>query len=114
MNDRLNGAVKQGIEDLKTETLGGAIERHASTLLKANQLPNGMMQINPAQMYCDLELAQVRIEILFEALVARGMVDPAELTTKLRDKLNAESDMLQQQLDAPKLEIARGSIPRSQ
>lgn len=51
MNDRLNGAVKQGIEEQKSETLSGAIARHASTL--------------------------------------------------------------QQQLDAPKLEIARGSIPRN-
>ena len=109
MNDQLNGAHAPP----PPNPLGEAIARHASMLLKANSLPNGMMQINAAQLYCDLELAQVRIEVLFEALVVRSIVDPKDLTEKLRDKLNAESDELQAQLDTPQLQIARGSVPRN-
>jgi hypothetical protein len=61
MNDPTNGT------QAPPPTLSDAIQAHAQALLKANAMPNGMMAINPAQLYCDLELAQVRIEVLFEA-----------------------------------------------
>jgi hypothetical protein len=89
--------------------LAEAIQLHAAALLKANTNRNGMMAINPAQLYCDLELAQVRIEVLFEALVSMGAVDPQDLTLRLRAKLLAEVE----QLNAPQLEIASGSILRN-
>ena len=107
MNDHTNGA------SAPINPLGDAINRHAAMTLKMATLPNGMLQINPAQLLCDLELAQVRNEVLFEALVTRGLLDPTELAIMLRDKLNAESDEIASQLEQPQLEIVRGSIPRN-
>lgn len=108
MNDsHINGAA----EPPKSQ-LGEAIARHASMLLKSNTLPNGMMQINAAQLYCDLELVQVRVEILFEALVDEGIIEPQAMIERLRAKLNAEADAMQAQLEEPQLQIVRGSIPR--
>jgi hypothetical protein len=107
MNDRSNGVAPQD-SPAATSGLGEAIDQHAQALVKANTLANGMMALNPMQLFVDLELANVRIEVLFEALVDCG-VDPAELTVKLRDKLLAEVE----QLSAPQIEIARGSVPRN-
>lgn len=108
MNDsHINGAAAPA-----KNPLGEAIARHASMLLRSNTLPNGMMQINAAQLYCDLELVQVRVEILFEALVDKGIIEPQEMIERLRVKLNAEADAMQEMLEAPQLEIVRGSIPR--
>lgn len=109
MNERLNDAVKQGIEEQKSESLGAAIKQHADALVKANTMANGMMAINPMQLFVDLQIAQVRIEVLFEALVDCG-VDPKDLTARLRDKLLAEVEQLSA---APTIEIARGSVPRN-
>lgn len=92
-----------------TSGLSEAITQHAQALVKANTNASGMMGINPMQLFVDLELAQVRLEVLFEALVELG-VDPAELTVKLRDKLLAEVEQLSA---APTIEIARGSVPRN-
>lgn len=108
MNDQSNGAVPQE-SPAATSGLSEAIHQHAQALVKANMTPNGMMGVNPMQLFVDLELANVRIEILFEALVDCG-VDPAELTVKLRDKLLAEVKQLSA---APTIEIARGSVPRN-
>jgi hypothetical protein len=93
--------------------LSEAIERHGKTLVKAATNPNGLMAINPAQLYCDSELHAVRLEVLFEALVKAGVVDPAELTVRLRDKLNAESDQLDAQMATPQIAIAAGPLPRT-
>lgn len=110
MNDRSNGAAPPEPTPAPQSGLGEAIQKHARALVKANTMPNGMMGVDPRQLFVDLELANVRIEILFEALVECG-VDPGELTVKLRDKLLAEVE----QLNAPssQIEIARGSVPRN-
>lgn len=92
--------------------LGEAIKQHAQALVKANTNANGMMGVNPMQLFVDLELANVRIEVLFEALVETGALDPAKLTVKLRDKLLAEVEQLNA-VPAPTIEIARGSVPRN-
>lgn len=111
MNDRSNGAAPQEPTPAAQSGLGEAIQKHAHALVKANTMPNGMMGVDPMQLFVDLELANVRIEVLFEALVETGVVDPAELTVKLRDKLLAEVE----QLNAPssQIEIVRGSVPRN-
>jgi hypothetical protein len=106
MNERTNGI---DAAPPALNPLADAIQRHAAALLKANTNHNGMMAINPAQLYCDLELAQVRIEVLFEALVSTGAVDPQNLTTRLLAKLLEEVE----QLNAPKLEMARGTVLRN-
>jgi hypothetical protein len=93
--------------------LSEAISRHATALVKAATLPNGMMGINPAQLYCDSELHAVRLEVLFEALLSLNLIDPADLTVRLRDKLNAESDQLEQQLAAPQIALVTGGLPRT-
>jgi hypothetical protein len=92
--------------------LGEAITRHAAALMKAARMPNGIMGINPAQLYCDGELHAVRIEVLFEALVEAGVLDPATLAVRLRDKLNAESDELERE-EPPQIQVASGAIPRT-
>lgn len=90
--------------------LGAAIERHARTLLNLNTLPNGMIQINASQLFVELELTMVRIEVLFEALAEAGIVQAKDLSTKLAAKLNAESDQMQAQINRPQLAIALGSL----
>jgi hypothetical protein len=110
MNDRSNGTAAQDEIPAAHSGLGEAIHAHAQALVKANTNASGMMGINPMQLFVDLELAQVRLEVLFEALVDLG-VDPAELTVKLRDKLLAEVEQLS--AATPTIEIARGSIPRN-
>lgn len=106
MNERTNGI---DAAPPAPNALGEAIQRHAAALLKANTNPNGMMAINPAQLFCDLELATLRIEILFEALVDMGVISPKQLVAKLTAKLVAEAE----ELNAPQLEIASGSILRN-
>lgn len=106
MNERTNGTDAPP----PLNPLGEAIRQHADALVKVNTMPNGMMQINPMQLFVDLELANVRIEVLFEALVETGAVDPAALTVRLRNKLLAEVEQLSA---APTIEIARGSVPRN-
>lgn len=104
MNDRSNGAAD-------TETvlpLGQAIKDHATALIKANTRLDGQVQINPLQLYCDVELSAVRLEVLFEALVERGLIDPAVLMTKLSAKLKAETEFM----NKPQLAIERGSVRR--
>lgn len=91
--------------------LAAAIQRHATALMKAATMSNGMMGINPAQLYTDSELHAVRLEVLFEALVVAGVVDPAALTVRMRDKLNAESDQLEQQ-QTPQIQVANNALPR--
>lgn len=91
--------------------LAEAIQRHATALMKAATMSNGMMGINPAQLYTDSELHAVRLEVLFEALVVAGVVDPAALTIRMRDKLNAESDQLEQQ-QTPQIQVASNTLPR--
>jgi len=108
MTERTNGAAPS--EPPQSSGLAEAITQHAEALVKLNTTPNGMMQINPMQLFVDLELANVRIEVLFEALVETGAVDPAALTVRLRDKLLAEVEQLSV---APQIEIARGSVPRN-
>lgn len=103
----LNGA------QVPVNPLGAAIERHARTLLELNTLPNRMIQVNASQMMCELELTMVRIEVLFEALAELGIVQAKDLAEKLRNKLNAESDQMQDQINTPQLAIALGSIPRN-
>lgn len=91
-----------------------AIKRHAAMLLRINTMPNGMMAINPAQLFCDIELLTVRLEVLFEAMVERGLIDPQALVERMRDKLSAESDEMERQLaDGPQLQIVHGSLPRN-
>lgn len=106
-----NGGAPPPENPATTSGLSEAITQHAQALVKANTNASGMMGINPMQLFVDLELANVRIEVLFEALVETGVVDPAELTVKLRDKLLAEVE----QLNAPasQIEIVRGSVPRN-
>jgi len=94
--------------------LAGALRAHAQALVKASTAPNGMMmQINPLQMFVDLELANVRIAVLFEALVETHAIDPAALTVKLRDKLLGEVKQLEEDA-AQKILIARGKVPRNE
>lgn len=104
MNERTNGLDAAP----PANALGDAIQRHAAALLKANS-PNGAMRINPAQLFCDLELATLRIEILFEALVDMGVISPKDLVAKLTAKLLAEAE----ELNAPQLQTAIGSILRN-
>lgn len=108
----LNGAAPPGDNPGTSNGLSDAIARHAAALMKGAIMPNGMMGINPAQLYCDSELHAVRLEVLFEALVKANMLDPAELTVRLRDKLNAESDQLDSQQN-PQIQIATGDLPRT-
>lgn len=104
MNERTNG-----IDAPPTpNALAEAIQRHGAALLKANTSSNGMFAINPMQMFCDLELATVRIEMLFEALVEAGIINPKDLVVRLTAKLLAEAE----ELNAPQLEIASGNILR--
>jgi hypothetical protein len=93
--------------------LAEAIQRHAATMVKAVTNPQGLMAINPAQLYCDSELHAVRLEVLFESLVKAGVVDPAELTMRLRDKLNAESDQLEELQKEPQIQLVTGRVPRN-
>jgi hypothetical protein len=86
--------------------LGKAIEDHARALIKHSTLPTGQTAINPVQMMLDLALAQVRIEVLFEALVERGLADPPDLMARLRAKLEAEIEFM----NAPQLALAPASI----
>jgi hypothetical protein len=109
MNDPSNGASPQEGTPASRSGLAEAITQHAQALVKANTNPNGMIGINPMQLFVDLELANVRIEVLFEALVDCG-VDPKDLTVKLRDKLLGEVEQLSA---APTIEIARGNVPRN-
>jgi hypothetical protein len=111
MNDRSNGAAPPEPTPAAQSGLSEAIHAHAQALVKANTNASGMMGINPMQLFVDLELAQVRLEVLFEALVEFGL-DPAELTVKLRDKLLGEVEQLNAAA-APQIEIARGSVPRN-
>lgn len=106
MNERSNG-----IDAAPASALSDAIQQHAAALLRANTNPNGMMAINPAQMFCDLELATLRIEILFEALVDAGIISPGALVAKLTAKLLAEAEHLN--APAPQIEIIRGTVPRN-
>jgi hypothetical protein len=108
MNERTNGAT--AAEPPKPSGLGEAITQHADALVKLNTASNGMIQINPMQLFVDLELANVRIEVLFEALVETGVVDPQALTVRLRNKLLTE---VEQMRGTPQIEIARGSVPRN-
>lgn len=102
MNDQnLNGTAAP------TNPLSEAIKRHGRLLLKSSTLPNGVIAINAASMMCDIELLAARIEILFEALAKRGLVDGKEMIDALRDRLNAASDEMQEYLDTPQLQIAR-------
>jgi hypothetical protein len=107
MTERTNGAATQPPQ---STGLAEAITQHAEALVKLNTTPNGMMQINPMQLFVDLELANVRIEVLFEALVETGVVDPQALTVRLRNKLLTE---VEQMRGTPQIEIARGSVPRN-
>lgn len=88
--------------------LGEALERHARTLLKLNELPNGMIQLNASQLFCDLEVTMVRIEVLFEVLAEAGLVDAKALAERLCAKLNAESDQMQGQINEPRIALALG------
>lgn len=105
MNERTNGLDAAP----PANKLGEAIQRHAAALLKANTNSNGIMAIDPMQLFCDLELATIRIEILFEALVDMGVVSPKDLVAKLTAKLLAEAE----QLNAPQLQIAIGTLLRN-
>lgn len=105
MTERTNGTDAPA----PTNLLAEAIRLHAQALVNANTNASGMMGINPMQLFVDLELANVRIEVLFEALLDCG-VDPKDLTLKLRQKLLAEVEQLSA---APTIEIARGSVPRN-
>lgn len=104
-----NGATETADNPATSSGLSEAIDRHAKSIMKAATMPNGMIGVNPAQLHCDSELHAVRIEVLFEALVEVGVLDPAKLTVRLRDKLNAESD----QLETPQIAIATGNLPRA-
>jgi hypothetical protein len=84
-----------------------AINAHARALIAANTDPNGMMAVNPMEIFVDLELAQVRIEVLFEALCAKGMIDPAALTVMLRDKLLKEVAELDER---PRITLPIGNV----
>jgi len=114
MNESSNGKLPlaAAVQDATTPppTLGEAIQMHAAALLNSSRTPNGMLAINPAQLYCDLQIAAVRIEVLFEALVECGMIDPAAMSAKLRNKLLAEVEQLNA---GPQIAIARGSVPRN-
>lgn len=105
MTERTNGT-----DAPPPNPLGEAIRLHAQALVNANTNASGMMGINPMQLFVDLELANVRIEVLFEALVETGAVDPVALTVRLRNKLLAEVEQLSA---GPTIEIARGSVPRN-
>lgn len=107
-----NGAATPDDNPATSSGLSEAIQRHAIALTKAATMPNGMMGINPAQLYCDSELHAVRLEVLFEALVKAHVLDPAELTVRLRDKLNAESDQLDSQQPS-QIQVASGHLPRT-
>lgn len=106
MNEgKSNGAEPAG----PVNPLGDAITEHAKALVKAATQLTGQMTINPVQMYCDLEFALVRIDVMFEALVELGVLDPARLSIKLRDKLKAETEFLK----TPQLAIVpAGSVLR--
>jgi len=108
MNERTNGTAAAP----PANALGEAIQRHAAALLKASTNAQGMMAINPAQLYCDVELANLRIEILFEALVQAGVIQPGDLVQKLTAKLHFEAGQLEAQ-DGPQIQLATGSIPRN-
>lgn len=94
-------------------TLAEAIHRHAAALLKASTNANGMMAINPAQLFCDVELANLRIEILFEALVQAGVIQTGDLVQMLTAKLLAEAEELGAQALSSQIQIATGRVPRN-
>lgn len=103
MSERSNGVDHTA----SVNPLADAITEHAKALVKSATQLTGQMTINPVQMYCDLELALVRIEVMFEVLVEVGVLDPARLSIRLRERLLAEV----KQLNTPQLAIVTGSVP---
>lgn len=92
--------------------LAEAIDLHARAMLKAAVMPNGQIGIDPAQLHCDSQLHAVRLEVLFEALVKAGVIDPAAITVRLRDKLLAEVRQVEEEQQTPQILTATGMVPR--
>ena len=110
----MSGATKSanGSSPSSGSALAAAVTRHHEALIRANTRPDGMMAINPMQMFCDLALAETRLEVLFEFLRDEGTLDPAVLTVKLRDKLLAQAEELEK-FTTPQIAIAAGRVPRN-
>lgn len=88
-----------------------AIQRHAQALANANTRPDGTMQVNLLQMFGDLALAEVRIEILFEA-IRDGVSEPHALTKMLTERLHQNARELED-LIKPQIAIPSRRVPRN-
>jgi hypothetical protein len=89
------------------------VERHQAALLKLNTGRDGMLQVNLGQLFLDLALTEVRIEILFEALRDAKVIEPQVLVKMLADRLHAESQQMEQLAAGPQIAIASGRVPRN-
>lgn len=71
--------------------------------------PNGVKRLAMPllQMFVDLQVAQMKLEAVFEELGVEHCVDPAKLTVRLLKKIDRETKLLKQANDAkPNIAIA--------
>lgn len=101
-------------------TLADALTMHARALMDASTKINpatnqANVAINPAQLFCDLALAEVRIELMFTLLVETGILDGKKAGDRLRTMLLHETEQLNSMKRDPSLiQVAHGTVPRNE
>lgn len=126
MNAKVDAAVGNGIDHTHQEQaerppepspLQQAIQRHGAALIALNTIqgPRGASQVavDPRQMMIDIELATVRLEVLFLALIKAGAIDGNVLTELLTNKLNDEAlqmEVRREREQGPQIQVAPASL----
>lgn len=74
--------------------LPAAMEAHREAVKRTATQPNGTYSVDVLSMLCELELYQLKQEVVFEALVDQGILDPVKMVQKLTARLEAETKLL--------------------
>jgi hypothetical protein len=108
----VSGEEMNGSSPASGSGLAEAVRRHQQALVKVNTRPDGAVEVNVGQLFLDLALAEVRIEVLFEILRDELGVAPATLMRRMRDLLLKNAKELED-LTRPQIAIASGRVPRN-
>ena len=101
-------------------SLAEALEMHTRALLAVStrvdpQSRQGVVEVNPAQLMTDVAHIELRVDVLFEALVDAGILQPRAIVDCLRKRLIAETEELSNMKPEVRslIQVARGNVPRN-